>query len=84
MLPHWKAHLTEDSDDGEDSDGGVHSEDSEWYEKWVDYMQSCDGATLLAVFNSAAKELMERKRKKRLTVWLDWEPPGEDNYTCAY
>ena len=59
----------------------MHSEDSEWYEDWVDYMPSCDGAMLLAIFNAATKELLERKRKQRLTVWLlNW---GEDEYTCA-
>ena len=86
MAVHWKAHMTEDGDDGEDSDGGVHSEDSEWYEDWVDYMQSCDGAMLLAIFNAATKELLERKRKQRVTVWLKDENTcawKEDEYTCA-
>ena len=76
MAVHWKAHMTEDSDDGEDSDGGVHSEDSEWYEEWVEYMQQCDGAMLLAVFKSAAAKVTQRKHKRDLTVWLE-------DYTCA-
>ena len=39
-------------------------------------MQTCDGETLLAVFKSAAAEVMRRSHRRRVTVWFD-------QYTCA-